>query len=272
VGRPGHQIREDWVWRERTFLTNTAIGDDLTRPRVIVLDALGGLARELARVAREQIEFVAVEDVQQATSALDDCPAHAALVNAPRHHLWPLVDALRATSRGLPVFGCSIRPRPSRASQVGAHGYLVKPVTRRRLQQTVESLDIDVRRVLIVDDDPDVLQVFTRMLQALDPTLEISIASDGAQALSMARHTAPDLALIDLVLPGEDGWAVWDRLRSLANDHDMRAVFVSAQDPDRQPTGSRHLILTIDEGLAIAQILDCLLGISVGLLHPAANR
>ena len=49
---------------------------------------------------------------------------------------------------------------PSRVSAVGARGYLVKPITRADLEGTVCALGKPVKRILAVDDDPDVLQLW----------------------------------------------------------------------------------------------------------------
>ena len=61
-------------------------------------------------------------------------------------------------------------------------------------------------RVLVVDDDPTVREVvagyFTRA------GLIVSEAADGAGALASARHTVPDLVVLDLMLPGIDGLEV----------------------------------------------------------------
>lgn len=66
-------------------------------------------------------------------------------------------------------------------------------------------------RVLVVDDEPVVTEVIDRYLRR--EGFEVSIASDGAQALDVAHGWAPDLIVLDLMLPKVDGLEVCRQLR-----------------------------------------------------------
>ena len=65
--------------------------------------------------------------------------------------------------------------------------------------------------VLLVEDDPDLLR-FAQVTLRLGGYRPVT-ASDGVQALSLARKRPPDLVLLDLRLPGLDGWEVLAALR-----------------------------------------------------------
>ena len=64
-------------------------------------------------------------------------------------------------------------------------------------------------RILVVDDEPGVQAVLTR---ALRPQYEVFTAANGQAAIACARHTPPDLILLDVHLPDLDGYAVMQRL------------------------------------------------------------
>ena len=66
-------------------------------------------------------------------------------------------------------------------------------------------------RVLVVDDQPTVTEVVERYL--LREGYDVSIAADGAEALRLAGEWAPDLVVLDLMLPIVDGLEVCRRLR-----------------------------------------------------------
>lgn len=66
-------------------------------------------------------------------------------------------------------------------------------------------------RVLVVDDERVVTEVVERYLQR--EGFEVSLASDGAEALRLARELAPDLVVLDLMLPTLDGLEVCRQLR-----------------------------------------------------------
>ena len=76
---------------------------------------------------------------------------------------------------------------------------------------------IDVRsntncpRVLIVDDDPLIRSLVRTVLE--DEEYELSEAEDGDQALDRARERCPDVVLLDVMMPGADGYQVAASLR-----------------------------------------------------------
>jgi CheY-like chemotaxis protein len=84
--------------------------------------------------------------------------------------------------------------------------YLVKPVSIKKLHNTIEKLSGDeAKTILIVDDEPDELHLFVRMLESMPARHRILQATDGARALSMIRNRKPDIILMDL-MPEMDGF------------------------------------------------------------------
>lgn len=76
-------------------------------------------------------------------------------------------------------------------------------------------------KILIVDDDPDMRDALTIILESQD--YEIVTAQDGLEALAALRAEKPDLMLLDLLMPKMDGFAVlkelqdgrWDKYRNI---------------------------------------------------------
>jgi len=66
-------------------------------------------------------------------------------------------------------------------------------------------------RILIVDDEPDLLTVLRFGLEAAG--FEVVQASDGEQGLALARQVMPDLMILDLMLPRMDGYKVCRALK-----------------------------------------------------------
>ena len=71
------------------------------------------------------------------------------------------------------------------------------------------------KKILVVDDEP----VFTRMVsQALSHKgYEVFVAGDGREALKMMFDHKPDLVLLDVVMPGMDGWQTCSRIREVSD-------------------------------------------------------
>jgi DNA-binding response OmpR family regulator len=66
------------------------------------------------------------------------------------------------------------------------------------------------KQILVVDDDPSVRTMLKRVLA--EEGYRVRSAADGATALQVADTTPPDLVLLDLKLPQEDGWDIFGRL------------------------------------------------------------
>lgn len=71
-------------------------------------------------------------------------------------------------------------------------------------------------RVLVVDDDPDVLASLERGLRLSG--FDVSTAVDGAEALRSATETRPDAIVLDINMPVLDGVSVVTALRAMDND------------------------------------------------------
>ena len=81
--------------------------------------------------------------------------------------------------------------------------------------------------ILIVDDAPISLEV---LLSILDPDYDVSIATSGEQALQQLQppQALPDLILLDVMMPGLDGYQVCERLRADPRTRDIPVLFVTA--------------------------------------------
>jgi DNA-binding response OmpR family regulator len=82
-------------------------------------------------------------------------------------------------------------------------------------------------RVLVVDDEPQVVWMLQFSLEAAG--YETYSARDGAAALEEVRQHHPRLMLLDIMMPGMDGWTVLEQLQQLPAEERPRVVVVSAR-------------------------------------------
>jgi len=71
----------------------------------------------------------------------------------------------------------------------------------------------DKKRILCVDDERNILRAILRVLHSRPH--EVFVAENGERALEMARDMRPHLVILDLMMPGLDGYAVIDGLRAM---------------------------------------------------------
>jgi two-component system alkaline phosphatase synthesis response regulator PhoP len=83
-------------------------------------------------------------------------------------------------------------------------------------------------RVLVVDDESDFIQLLKYNLE--NQGFDILTASDGMEALNVARRELPDVVLVDLMLPDIDGFSVCEILRSQPSTSKVPIIVVSALD------------------------------------------
>jgi signal transduction histidine kinase/CheY-like chemotaxis protein len=269
--RPGHAIREDWVWREQSFLASRGTSwDGIGKPRVVVYDETDTVHRYLARHS-DDAELVRVGD----PSRIARERPHVAVVNAASSETLPsLVLVARKKAPGIPIIGCSVPRQDERVRRSGAVGYLVKPVTRDELALAMRAVDRPVRRVLVVDDEPDVLRLLTRMLRAHDRTLDVVTVRSGEAALEELRRRAYDLMLLDVMLPDMDGWQVRAKIVRDDRIEDVPTCFVSARDLTVRAPVSEYVLASASQGVPLNKLLRCSLHLSALLMGsgPGTDR
>lgn len=73
----------------------------------------------------------------------------------------------------------------------------------------------DTQRVLVVDDEADIIDLAALYLEG--EGFEVQRASSGTEALDAVREEPPDLVILDIMLPGIDGWEVCRRIRATSS-------------------------------------------------------
>jgi len=116
-------------------------------------------------------------------------------------------------------------------------------------------------RIMLVEDDPDI-QLITRMSLEVGAGYEVQVCASGTEAMQLAPSYAPDLILMDVMMPGMDGLATMDALRNIAATAQTPVVFFTAntQEQVRRDLLSRGalgvIIKPIEPSALVAQIRD----------------
>lgn len=82
------------------------------------------------------------------------------------------------------------------------------------------------QKILIVEDDKNIVKALTIRLKAKG--YEVAVAQDAVMAASVAMKQPPDLVLLDISLPGGNGFVVAERLQNAVLTAGVRMIFLTA--------------------------------------------
>lgn len=82
--------------------------------------------------------------------------------------------------------------------------------------------------VMIVDDEEDFLYEVKKMLEK--EGLSVITAKSGGEALEMLKETKPDLMLLDVMMPGLDGWSLAERIKKKEDIKDITIAMLTVKD------------------------------------------
>jgi DNA-binding response OmpR family regulator len=83
------------------------------------------------------------------------------------------------------------------------------------------------KRILVIDDSPNFLEVIGAIL--LHTGYDVSLALDGEEGLKKARKERPDLVLLDVVMPGMDGYTLFKMFKSDSNLKNVPVIIVTGR-------------------------------------------
>ncbi len=226
-------------------------------------------AESLLRRHLDGVSIERVADVRLAAQRLEQAPPRAIL--AEEQEAQELIGLCQQKGIAIPVIACPLPVGPQWAQMTGVDGYLVKPVTKERLLAAIERAAPTARRVLVVDDDPRVVRLLSRLLRSAG-RYEVVRAFDGQEALRLMSDDPPDLVLLDLAMPELDGYGVVEHMERDPRLAAIPVVIVSAKGAPQE--GIRRLqgsvTVTRPGGIAPGELL-AYLGALLGVRSPRAR-
>lgn len=93
--------------------------------------------------------------------------------------------------------------------------------------------------ILIVDDTPANIKTLASMLQ---DAYKITISTSGEEALELVQNgPIPDVILLDIMMPGMDGYEVCKKLKAEKRTKDIPVIFISAKDDEKDKQLGKEL-------------------------------
>jgi len=149
---------------------------------------------------------------------------------------WTVIERLKndVATRHIPVHFISATDDATRGLELGAVGFLTKPVSREAIATAFDRMlhfaTGRTRQLLVVDDDASARTAVRTLLK--DDSVVIEEAASGEEALEKATHTAFDCIVLDLGLPGMSGIEFLEHLSR--GDHTPPVVVYSGRDLSRE--------------------------------------
>jgi signal transduction histidine kinase/DNA-binding response OmpR family regulator len=153
-------------------------------------------------------------------------------VMMPEMNGWSVLSTLKADPelRDIPVIMLTMVDDPQRGFSLGASDYATKPVNHSRLSQILKKYTClrPPCPVLVVDDDASMRSITRAVLEK--EGWAVSEARNGIEALQSMEHERPSLILLELSMPGMDGFAFLAEVRRHPEWRSIPIVVVTGKD------------------------------------------
>ena len=175
---------------------------------------------------------------------------------------WSVLTSLKAdpSLKDIPVFVLTMTNEKSLGYALGAAQFLTKPVNKDALLGLLRQYRRHPNHchVLMIDDDANNRNLIRRVLEP-EGTL-VDEATDGQSGLDwLSTHAAPDLVILDLMMPNMDGFAFIDALRQRPELNQLPVLVLTAKtltDEDRQRLSLRAEHIIERNGLSEDMLVD----------------
>jgi len=149
---------------------------------------------------------------------------------------WKLMRMLKENpaTQDVPVVFYSL-PAERESGSVLELNVLDKPLGSAELARAIERHDLTRQKpqaaqtILVVEDDPQLLDLHMRLVQAQLPGSRVVPARNGREALEVMEHTRPALVLLDLMMPEVDGFKVLETMLTREITRDVPVIVLTAQ-------------------------------------------
>jgi CheY-like chemotaxis protein/signal transduction histidine kinase/HAMP domain-containing protein len=218
------------------------------RKTILVVDDEPEMAATLSRYLRQEgyNTLTATSGMEALTLAAQERPFAITLdIIMPDMDGWEVLQNLKKNSdtKDIPVIIISISEDRTTGFALGAVGYVTKPVDRKELlakikrmlqdleshpQQPGADKQVALPRILLVEDNEAAIIQVKAVLEGAGYCVDV--ARGGQEAMDYVTHTIPDGIVLDLMMPGIDGFEVLEKIRGTQATTDIPVLILTAKD------------------------------------------
>lgn len=208
-------------WQIDPALTPVLLVEDSIETRLVMEKYLRG----------SRYQPVSARSVREARSAMNAVRPRAIILDIvlQGEDTWQFLTELKDSpaTRNIPVIVQTVVEDPGKAMALGADAFHAKPLDRQWLLSKLDTFTNRGGQVLIIDDDEVSRYVLRQALR--DSGCPVVEAADGYEGLRQAHSLRPSLVLLDLIMPGIDGFSVLDQMKREETTREIPVVVVTAK-------------------------------------------
>jgi len=168
----------------------------------------------------------------------------------PNVNGWEVISKLKQDpdTADIPVIVISILDDKNRAYRLGVKDYLLKPIEQDALVSSINKLYIEeIKNILLVEDDIDAVNLVTETLGYRD--INIRVANNGFDGIKLLREFKPQLILLDLMMPGMDGFEFIEEMKNIKESVDIPIIVLTAKklNKDEREYLDRHVSSVLEK-------------------------
>ena len=192
--------------------------------------------RELLSQRSIQVHTILMEHVSEWQALLFTSPPDAIIldVSIQSDLGWTTLKGIKNShlAQGIPIM---FYTSSAKGDAILNLDYLTKPIELSDLTQAFDHVrlmvdsDQPTQTFLIVDDEPNTLEMHARIVQSRSSSYRVLQAQDGYQALEILQQEKIDVVLLDLQMPGLDGFGVLDAMRANDKTRDIPVIVVTGK-------------------------------------------
>ncbi|MBN1936980.1 MAG: GAF domain-containing protein [Anaerolineae bacterium] len=235
---------EQEVVQERTFKTISYRAED---KHILVVEddnefasqiadqlrSQGGYRIHIARTGLEALDYLGEKNRRVDLITLD--------LRLPDLNGFAVLDKIKGDKAlaDIPVVIVSVLQPGKDATYLGARAYLPKPIARGELLQTINRILSPESTVLLVEDDRQLSDMLREALERYG--FVVLVEYNGRQGFNTARAEQPGMILLDINLPGLDGYEVLSKLKNDPETRDIPVIMVSGSTANLEDKRERVL-------------------------------
>ena len=170
---------------------------------------------------------------------------------------WRILRRTVETGTALPIAICTMSERHRQAARLGVTDYLDKPILREQVGSMLARLGKRVRTILVVDDNADMVRLLARTISSFGRRYDVWQATGGQEALVVMDGVRPDAVVLDLLMPGVDGYGVLAAMQTDERLRDVPVVAMSSGSAGVEAHVTGIVEITRATGFSVAESVRC---------------